>query len=364
MAVKCNSCNRQFILEKELLKHNSGCKVRRNKINDFYTKDLLIKEYIENDKTISEICNLTNFCSIQSVINLLKKFNIEKDFDIRCEYCNKGFENKLSKTSHLARCKKYSKIKENFQKDVLTQDFLIKEYIEKERSILDIIQEFPVEINYRDFTKILKAHGIKKRNISEAKLTNFTKNKYAETNLLAYGSSHNFNKNHPSRINWEKILFEEEGIINVFQRKEVIEKIANKIAEYNTDPRRGSRISSFHRQINEMIKNYNIKTKLEYRINNFYYDIFVEPNLIIEVNGNMFHANPIYYKSGDLLNNHIFNNKLVDEIWERDKIKNENAINNGYKLLIIWESDIKKDINEVNDKLSNFLGAKNENSKN
>jgi hypothetical protein len=51
------------------------------------------------------------------------------------------------------------------------------------------------------------------------------KNKTKETNLLRYGVSHNFCKNSESRKKWEKRLFDEEGITNVYQRESVKEKI-------------------------------------------------------------------------------------------------------------------------------------------
>lgn len=66
---------------------------------------------------------------------------------------------------------------------------------------------------------------------------------------------------------------------------------------------------------------------------------------IIEYQGDMYHGNPKIYEASDYP--HPFRkNKTAQEIWEKDKIKKEVAIKNGYDVLYIWDSEYRKVSNE------------------
>jgi hypothetical protein len=47
------------------------------------------------------------------------------------------------------------------------------------------------------------------------------------------------------------------------------------------------------------------------------------------------------YASGSKLNMINKGSVLVDEIWARDKLKKEAAINNGYNFATVWETEYK-----------------------
>lgn len=73
----------------------------------------------------------------------------------------------------------------------------------------------------------------------------------------------------------------------------------------------------------------------------YFYDFVLEKErLIIEVNGDYWHANPNIYKPDDII--HYPNNNLVKakEIWENDKNKKELAIDSNYRIIYIWESEM------------------------
>ena len=76
---------------------------------------------------------------------------------------------------------------------------------------------------------------------------------------------------------------------------------------------------------------------------------FIDENkkLIIEFNGNPWHANPLYYKENDFP--HPYNlNITAKEIWEKEKIKLKKYKDAGYTTFIVWETDDKKTvINEI-----------------
>lgn len=61
---------------------------------------------------------------------------------------------------------------------------------------------------------------------------------------------------------------------------------------------------------------------------------------IIEYNGDMYHANPKKYKKTDTPHPYR-KNKTSLEIWESDKNKLTTAKNNGYEVLVIWDSEYR-----------------------
>lgn len=71
-----------------------------------------------------------------------------------------------------------------------------------------------------------------------------------------------------------------------------------------------------------------------------------ELKLIIEINGNHPHANPIKYKADDLiqLGNHV--QYYAYEKWEKDRKRQEKLESLGYTVFVIWESDNLDDIKE------------------
>ena len=121
----------------------------------------------------------------------------------------------------------------------------------------------------------------------------------------------------------------------------------------------------------EILNNYNIEDREnvffstknnEYKLNKelplvgvWMYDFTDTKNKkIIEFNGDLFHANPNIFKSYDKPN--PFNNNLTSEIiWDKDNKKINTAKNNGFDVLIIWESDYKKDEKKIIKECLEFL---------
>lgn len=62
---------------------------------------------------------------------------------------------------------------------------------------------------------------------------------------------------------------------------------------------------------------------------------------IIEFNGDVYHGNPLLFKEDD--RPHPFKDVTSKEIWEKDRIKIELANSHGFDVLVIWESEYKKD---------------------
>lgn len=66
----------------------------------------------------------------------------------------------------------------------------------------------------------------------------------------------------------------------------------------------------------------------------------IKNNKIIEYNGDLFHGNPKKFKGDD--HPHPFNRETTaKEIWEKDEIKINKAKENGFDILVIWDSEYR-----------------------
>ena len=97
-------------------------------------------------------------------------------------------------------------------------------------------------------------------------------------------------------------------------------------------------ISNGEISISNYLISKNIEFKNQFQIKNvsFIYDFYLPLyNIIIEYNGDFWHANPTIYNEDKILTD----GKTAEEIWEKDKLKKQIAEENGYKFYTIWEKD-------------------------
>lgn len=83
----------------------------------------------------------------------------------------------------------------------------------------------------------------------------------------------------------------------------------------------------------------------------FSYDFRIG-NKVIEYHGDYWHCNPNKYTEDFY---HQQQRKTAKDIWNKDRTKKEILEENGYSLLVIWESDYKKDKQGTIQKCINFL---------
>ena len=76
---------------------------------------------------------------------------------------------------------------------------------------------------------------------------------------------------------------------------------------------------------------------------------------IIEFYGDFWHANPMIYKSNEMLAGYMEAPRSVQEIWNNDKKRVDTLRAMGYNVLEIWESDWKKFKNQSINKIKQFL---------
>lgn len=74
----------------------------------------------------------------------------------------------------------------------------------------------------------------------------------------------------------------------------------------------------------------------------YFYDVFIKQlNVLVEVNGDFYHANPRKYSSSDVIK-YLYGDRTAEEIWKKDKKKKEFAEMHGYSVCYIWEDEIKR----------------------
>jgi hypothetical protein len=78
-------------------------------------------------------------------------------------------------------------------------------------------------------------------------------------------------------------------------------------------------------------------------------------NKIIEFNGDVYHGNPNLFKENDICINYKNNPIIAKDVWNKDRIKIDLAISNGFDVLTIWESEYKKDKKLILERCLEFL---------
>lgn len=104
--------------------------------------------------------------------------------------------------------------------------------------------------------------------------------------------------------------------------------------------------SNLELKIAKSLDNLKIDYERHFYINRKQYDFYIKKfNLLIEVNGDFWHANPVNYKENDKLN--FGKGKIVTakELWEKDLKKKKLAESSGHSILYIWENEIKSNKN-------------------
>lgn len=148
-----------------------------------------------------------------------------------CPFC--GCEIKRGNNNHL--CNKKISFLENLNIDDLKEKYVDEEYSIKD--LMEYINEKYKDILFSNVPDSFVRKLVKQylssfyRNVKSSTNTKKKKEKYEDTMMERFGCKHNFEKNCESRKAWEKRLFEEEGITNVFQRESVKEKINNTMLE-------------------------------------------------------------------------------------------------------------------------------------
>lgn len=118
-----------------------------------------------------------------------------------------------------------------------------------------------------------------------------------------------------------------------------------------------NKTSKLHLKINGILDLKNKGFISEYKLYPYIYDeVNLEKKIIIEINGDYVHANPKIYDKDFIIK--LPNTKYSSsEKWEYDNIKRIHAEKTGFMYFVVWESDLKDDINltKINEMLQELL---------
>lgn len=283
-----------------------------------------------------------------------------------------------------------------------TVENLYKWYVTEQKSLPVIYKEFGLD--FRACQDLLKHYGISIRNISESRLTKSGKEKIKQSFISKYGVEN------PSQLESVKekkrqTFLKHYGVDNIWKSKKYYEWLTDyMLLKYGVkristngwgwseegQNKKQERIqklwkgrdkwwislsdeeqSEFMRilcssntscskiedKIQSGLDRLHIRYKRWVGIGNKNFDFKVSgTNILIEVNGDFWHANPKIYKAEDIVS---LPGKPVkaENIWMKDIKKRLTAESNGYKLLTVWESELNRMSDEQIDKwlITNIL---------
>jgi len=297
---------------------------------------------------------------------------------MKCPFCKK----KINQFDghHIYRCNKnklndkyktkFKYISYNF-KIISDKNNLYNDYVIEHKSLPDLRDDY--NISYRNIIFLLDYYGIKKRTKKSSSQL-ISVEKYKETCLEKYGVD-NISKLPEVKLK-KQLSYKKKKFIEDLEKKKGkyewiknesrfghIDNVYNNIDEDVIKKEYIKIIKQYHNHWNELNdeeKNSIVKKdgKLESLISNtldrlnltyirnfkFGQNVFdfrlSNTYLLIEVNSDFWHANPSFYNGEDLLD-FPFKRVRVKKIWEKDNTKKLYVENNGFKVLYIWENDIK-----------------------
>jgi G:T-mismatch repair DNA endonuclease (very short patch repair protein) len=118
-------------------------------------------------------------------------------------------------------------------------------------------------------------------------------------------------------------------------------------------------ISKLETRISTILSKLNISHQIQYWVNKKPFDIFINnTNILIEVNGDFWHGNPLLYNENDVIN-HPFKKVKAKDLWNKDNQKIEGANKKGYVVITIWEKEIIENKKNLIDFVLNKLDINN-----
>lgn len=352
MNIKCNICDKK--LTHMDIKHVKTCnKINKTKLNNTEIKYNFIKY---NFEYISDIDNLKKQYLInkKSIPDIVKEYNITYSYiQFLLKFYNIKQRN-ISESSLISRDKFKKTCIEKYGVDNISKLDIIKN--KKKKTFLknygvDNIWKSKEYIKWLD-EYMLGKFG--KKRITNSKKVSIGNIKYWE-NL----TDDKYNKFCDNRsiymINkWKNISDED--------KQDFIKKCKNywtdekrkehriKRWENLTDDEKNIQLSRIHNKhgsllevrISNILKLLNIDFDIQVKIKFKSVDFLLKNSkIIIEVQGDFWHANPLLYKSDDILKFPV-KHVTAGEIWKRDNNKKKILENAGYCVIYIWEYNIRK----------------------
>lgn len=276
---------------------------------------------------------------------------IEQEYN-KFEYvssCGIRFKSKDSYRGHMIVCKTCNELdKPSSEK--------LNEFCERYKngeSIYSLSKEMNI-VRLEYYIKELKRRNIKLRNASEAALSDKTREKYVNTCIEKFGHTNTFQSPKTAETFMKRY-----GVTNPDHIPGVVSKIINtKLEKYggiwgnNYKPLNGISHSKIHdivskyleeegyEIINEFVGPFKV-VSADGHVKYAKVDIFIPKfNLVIEINGGYWHADPRKYSRNDIIRTYE-GRVTAEHIWAKDKAR-ENFIKSfGVNFIVLWEREIR-----------------------
>src|SRR3990167_5039290 len=278
--------------------------------------------------------------------------SVKLDFDI------------LSKSSNNHERRKYIR-------NLISKE-LLEELITKETfsclSIATLLRSIGIKTGAGQIINLAKEFGVKTLNLKESANSKEVRAKAKKTCLEKYGSENCLSKGTFPYIKRNKSVREKYGVDNVFQTDFVKEKSKTSMFEkygvthcaelpfIHRNNGKRSKIQVlvekylteleiiFQIEVGKIFKKYNDSLL---KIYSPIVDILIESKkVIIEIYGDKWHANPEIYKDTDLIM--TWNGEMpAVEIRTKDFERKKQLESFGYKVIEIWEKDIRSNFEKV-----------------
>lgn len=103
--------------------------------------------------------------------------------------------------------------------------------------------------------------------------------------------------------------------------------------------------SKAEKEILLLLKKYGYKVITQFRIDGvpYIYDFYLpDLNILLEYNGDYWHANPNKYASSDKINMVGLGKIFAKHVWDKDQLKLKTAEQYGFEVRVLWERDYKR----------------------
>jgi len=292
---------------------------------------------------------------------------------VTCSICGGEFSNKMFKlhvkNSHLHLFESEG----DLNKFVLNHRFgLTDEMVEKfiseynEVGLVDrMVKKYGIP--HKSMSEILTLNGVTLNTFEEACSLPHKHQAYVDTCKEKYGVE-NVSQLESIQKKKEDTFMKNYGVDNIFKDPEAQKMFGEVIEE-----RYGSkRISGWHKldeagklewlrrlnssrgkqskletRVANILTDLGINWEPRYEIKGKYYDFRIKGlKLLIEVNGDFWHANPKKYKAKDILpfptRNGVKREVTAESLWKKDEKKLNIARNSGFFCMSLWEGDLKQ----------------------
>lgn len=348
--MNCYLCKKE-ISPNHLGQHLKKCKkekklnisydeLKYNQLNYFYDidfKNIIEKEYVLDKKSILSICEEYKivYSHLVFLINYLGFIKRTAKEESKNEKTREKYSTTCIKKYGVDNISKLEKIKDKKRKTFLKNygvDNIFKE------------EKFKKWIKDNNFAWNSLSNEENKSRVE--KQTNSIKKFWNDPKNREYVNSIK-KKNKEKYLSWLNNLSEEE-------KKKYNEKKIKWWYELTDDQKseifskRTAKYSKLESKISESLALLNISHSRQKFIKNKSFDIHLtNTKILIEVNGDYWHANPLIYDENDQIN---YPGKILkaSDVWNYDSKKKQIAEDKNYKVIYIWESEMKNiDLKEL-----------------